>query len=246
MTMPKTAELVKLFGGVMPSEMSDEQLDLALGALREDLPGDPIGYIHRMVPVSQRCGCGAVHLSVDDPELDDATRGSLHRLLATPFGEIPREVARRQYGFSSIRFGWSGLDAKAPTFAQLVTAKPELQRVVASSLSDGELDEVIAAIRTDLPGMKAMFDQSVRTRSVHAVSAAPGEDGARAWKALIDEVMFTFSTPLRKFLDEEAARRGVSVSAVNCCIIMAGEMNGLAWERQRFMVQTEQQLTPDC
>lgn len=230
----------------MPAEMSDLQLSVAMGTLRQDLPGDPIGYIERMVPVSQRCGCGAVHLLLDDPELDEPTRGSLHRLLATPFGEIPRQWIRRQYGFTNLRFGWDGLEKVAPVFDALVS-RTDMRQAPASLLSDAELDEVMVAIRTDLPGMSQMLEVSVATRAVHAVSAQPGESGARAWKALIDEVMVAFSTPMRKFLDEYAMRRhGCRLSAINCCIIMAGEMDGPVWERHRFTVQTQQQLTPDC
>ena len=113
MTMPRTAEIAKSFGK-SPSGWTDAKIELALRALEKDLPGGPIGYVLGAVPVSRRCDCGSLHLAVDATDLDDQTRSSLHRLLATPFGDIVRERVRREHGIVNVRFGWSGLSAMAP------------------------------------------------------------------------------------------------------------------------------------
>ncbi len=72
----------------------------------------------------------------------------------------------------------------------------------------------------------SLFDQSVTELSVKAVSPHPDDHDRREWKALIDQVMFTFSTPVRKYLDEYVARQHerASVGAVNCCIGMAARL----------------------
>ncbi len=244
MTMPKTAQVAKELGRT-PLEWTDAEMTRALDALRDDLPGDPIGYVMNAVPTSARCDCGAVHLSVDAPDLDCETRGSLHRLLATPFGDIVREHVRRQFGFGNVRFGWSGIKALAPTFVRVVDIY-DARTTRVSELSDVTLGNIIEAIRKDMPGMMAMYDESLGELSVHAVS--PGSDGQREWKVLIDQVMTAFSTPLHKYLDEYAKRTydGAHVGVVNCCIIMSDVGDSTAWQRRWFATQVDQQLTPDC
>lgn len=246
MTMPKTATLVRSIGS-MSAEMTQAELDAVLLALREDLPGSPIEYIMRAMSVDQRCGCGALHLSLDAADLDTVTRGSLHRLLATPFGDIVREYIRRQSDISTVRFGWSGVQMYAPKFVRVVDIY-EARQTYASELTIHELGNIVAAIREDLPGMMAMCDTSLAGLSVTAVG--PGEDDFERleWKALIEQVMFAFSTPLRKYLDEYARRMydGAYVGAVNCCIVMSGRASETAWNRQWFGEQVDQQLTPDC
>lgn len=247
MTMPRTAELAKTLGR-SPHEWSDVELDQALAALGEDLPGDPIGYVLGALPISERCECGALHLSVDAPDLDAVTRGSLHRLLATPFGDIVRERVRRHTDITTIRFGWSGVALTAPKFVRVVDVY-DVRTTHASELDDQTLGTIVAAIREDLPGMMAMYDQSLDELAVHAVQPGLGDDGHREWKALIDQVMFAFSTPLRKYLDEYAARHheGARVGAVNCCIVMAARLpDHDAWANSWFDEQVNQQLTPDC
>lgn len=246
MTMPKTATVMKIYGG-LPSEMTAEEMDVALKALSEDLPGDPIGYINQSVAKSNRCECGAMHLCVDSPDLDDETRTSLHRLLATPFGGIVREHICRQSDVTTVRFGWSGIDAYVPMFIAAVDER-NVRSTLAANLSDDALDSIIDALRTDLPGMMDMLDNSLANLSVNAVQAAPGGEGRRAWKSLIDQVMFAFSTPVRKYLEEYASRRfdGARIGAVNCCIIMSGISDHHSWSRRWFQEQVGQQLTPDC
>lgn len=245
-TMPKTAQFAKTLGR-SPLEWTDDEIERALEALREDLPGDPIGFIMAAVPLSRRCDCGSLHLSVDAPELEEATRGSLHRLIATPFGDIVREHVRRQSGVANVRFGWSGVDAYAPTFVRVVDIY-DARKVRASELDDRTLGNIISAIRKDMPEMMEMLDASLRTLSVKAVSSPPGESGKREWRALIEQVMFAFSTPVRKYLDEYAKRNfgGARVGAVNCCIIMSDIGDGSAWQHRWFDTQVDQQLTPDC
>ena len=246
MTMPKTAAVAQMLGRT-PSEWTDPELDQALAALRDDLPGDPIGYVMAAIPRSDRCECGALHLSVDAPDLDDRTRSSLHRLLATPFGDIVRERVRRQAGISTVRFGWNGLCAVVPTFVRVVDIY-EVRSVSASKLDNQTLENIIAAIRKDLPGLMAMCNQSLESLTVNAVSPAPGDEGRREWKALIDQVMFAFSTPVRKYVDEYATRRysGAMIGAVNCCIVMSAQLPSDAWKTCWFDEQVHQQLTPDC
>lgn len=246
MTMPRTAEVAKRLGRT-PLEWSDAEIDQALAALSEDLPGNPIGYVLDAVPVSERCECGALHLAVDALDLDAMTRGSLHRLLATPFGDIVREAVRRQTSLATVRFGWSGIDQVAPTFVRVVDSYGARQ-THASALDAQTLDAIMAAIRKDLPGMMTMVNQSLGKLSVNAVSPAPGDAGRAQWKALIDQVMFAFSTPVRKYLDEYAARSrdGAYIGAVNCCIVMSAQLPNDAWQTRWFDEQVNQQLTPDC
>ncbi len=246
MTMPKTAAFVRSTG-CMPVDMNEAQLDAALQALREDLPGEPIEYIMQAMLLDERCDCGALHLSLDAMDLDMETRGSLHRLLATPFGDIVREHIRRQSDISTVRFGWSGLSAQAPKFVRVVDIY-DARQTYASTLSDRELNNIVAAIREDLPGMMAMYDTSLANMSVAAVQPGAGEAGRLEWKALIEQVMFAFSTPLRKYLDEYAGRNydGAYVGAVNCCIVMSSRCNSADWSGRWFNEQVSQQLTPDC
>lgn len=246
MTMPRTAEVAKALGR-SPREWSDVEIDQALQALDQDLPGSPIDYVFGMLPVSERCECGAVHLAVNALDLDPITRGSLHRLLATPFGDIVREHVRRQTDVTTVRFGWAGIDLTVPTFVRVVDVY-DVRTRHASELDDRTLGNIVAAIRKDLPGMMQMLDGSLDTLSVNAVGATPGDTGRREWKALIDQVMFAFSTPVRKHLDEYATRRydGASVGAVNCCIVMSARLSADDWRRRWFDEQVSQQLTPDC
>ena len=246
MTMPKTAAVARALGRT-PSEWTRSELDRALAALRDDLPGDPIGYVIAAIPRSERCECGALHLSVDAPDLDGQTRSSLHRLLATPFGDIVRERVCRQTAISTVRFGWSGLHAFVPTFVRVIDIY-EVRTTSARELDDQTLENIITAIRKDLPGLMTMYNQSLESLTVNAVSPAPDDSDRREWKALIDQVMFAFSTPVRKYLDEYAVRHydGAMVGAVNCCIVMSAQLPGAAWKTRWFDEQVQQQLTPDC
>lgn len=245
--MPRTATVARALVGRTPIEWSDAEIDQALRALSQDLPGDPIGYVMAAISQSERCECGALHLAVDAPDLDDQTRASLHRLLATPFGDIVREHVARQTDITTVRFGWSGLQAVVPTFVRVVDIY-EARTASARELDSQTLENIVAAIRKDLPGMMDMYDRSLGSLTVHAVRPAPGDEGQAIWKALIDQVMFAFSTPVRKYLDEYAARwyAGASVGAVNCCIVMAARLPSDAWKTRWFDEQVAQQLTPDC
>lgn len=245
--MPKTAAFIRSLGGTLPGEMSNMQLIKALDTLRVDLPGDPIGYLDRVAPVGKRCECGALHLRLDDPALDTATRSSLHRLLATPFGNLVSESMRRKHGLTAVRFGWDGLGEYAPLFMAAITSRGS-QTVAAEAISDADLHDIMAALGKDMPGMMGMLDHSLRTLSVHAVGSRPGDTGRQEWKSLIDQVMLAFSTPVRKYVDEYALREynGARVGAVNCCIIMAAKADQPTWQRRWFDEQVSQQLTPDC
>jgi len=248
MTMPKTAAMMKTLPvGILPEELNASQLYRAVTALRDDLPGDPIGYIERTAPRSTLCECGAVHLRVDASDLDTDTAASLHRLLATPYGDIVREHMRRQAGFKTIRFGWDGIENKVPSFVQAVIGS-DTKNVHANMIGDGELKDIIEAFRQDMPKVMDMIEQSATNISVYSVSPTSEDAGHAEWKALIDQVMFAWSTPVRKYLSEWLAREyGLYGGAVNCCIIMTGlagdETN---WRRSWIIEQTNQQLTPDC
>lgn len=246
MTMPRTAEVAKRLGRT-PLEWSDAEINQALKALSDDLPGNPIEYVLGALPRSERCECGALHLATNAPDLEADTRSSLHRLLATPFGDIVREHIRRTSTLTNVRFGWEGLDVALPMFVEVVD-RHQARSQYASKLSDRTLNDIVLAIRKDLPGMMKMFDQSLSNLSVNAVSPEPGEEGRLAWKVLIDQVMLAFSTPVRKYLDEYAVRNydGASVGAVNCCIVMAARMPSDTWHARHFGEQVNQQLTPDC
>lgn len=244
--MPKTAAAVKAHGH-LPAEMTMAEINTALQALRDDLPGDPIGYIERSVATSERCECGSMHLQIDSPDLDELTRTSLHRLLATPFGDIVRESVCRQSDLTSVRFGWSGLDTRVPMFIEMVD-RCGVRSTVATDISDGVLDAIIDALRLDLPEMMSVLDESLLRMTLHTVRAALGDQGQTEWKALIEQVMFAFSTPVRKYVNEYARRRynGARVGAINCCGIVSDLSDEQAWSRRWFNVQVGQQLTPDC
>lgn len=246
--MPKTAAAMKaLPSGVLPEELSDTDLQSAIKALRIDLPGDPIGYIERTAPNSKLCECGAVHLCVDASDIDEETRGSLHRLLATPYGDLVREHMRRKSGFSTIRFGWSGIDKKVPTFVKAVRDH-DAQNTPASSIDQVALVGIIDAFRRDMPDVMQMIEHSAASISAFSVSPQSGDSGRAEWKALIDRVMFAWSTPVRKYLSEWLSREfGLYGGAVNCCIVMTARIGSeIDWRRQWIQEQTNQQLTPDC
>lgn len=248
MTMPKTAAVMKLFPiGILPEEMSSGQLADAIAALCADLPGDPVGYIERTAPASKLCECGAVHLQTNASDLETSTVISLHRLLATPYGDIVREHMQRQGGFRTIRFGWDGIENKVPSFVQAVIDN-DAKNTNASSLGDAALKDIIEAFRQDMPKVMDMIERSAADVAVCAVSPIPGDVGRAEWKVLIDQVMFAWSTPVRKYLSEWLAREhGLYGGAVNCCIVMTGNMGDeVGWRRRWIIEQTNQQLTPDC
>lgn len=255
MTMPKTAAVIKSFGvNVLPETMTDVQLAQAIQALEQDLPGYPIAYIEQVAPRSEHCECSALHLAVDDPGLSTVTAGSLHRVMATPYGDVIRELFRRQYGYKTIRFGWSGLERQVPLFVKTVL-RYDVKASHVSDISDEVLQEIVAALTLDIPGVMSMVEQSVALSKQrlddslrsHAVSPASGENGRAQWQMLIGQVMFAWSTPVRKYLDEYLLRsHGMVGGAVNCCIISTMRSGVPSWRQQWFDEQTGQQLTPDC
>ncbi len=246
--MPQTAGVMStLHADVLPEELSDQTLARTIAALRQDLPGDPIGYIERVAPASKQCECGAVHLRVNDPELDVATYKSLLRLLATPYGDLAREHMQRRYGFATIKFGWDGIGTMVPNF--LATVDHYNARTVATDdIDDETLMAIIEAHRQDMPKVHEMVEQAIATASAHSVSAKPGEAGRAEWIDLINQVMFTFSTPVRKYLVAWAQRmHGAELTAINCCIVLSDRVgNHTGWLQRRMVTQTSQQLTPDC
>lgn len=255
MTMPKTAAVVASLGaGVLPETMSNEQLSLAIQALEHDLPGDPIAYIRTVAPHSDMCECGALHLSVDATDLSECCASSLHRVLATPYGDIVREQFRRELGYQTIRFGWSGIEARVPTFAA-ATQDYGVRTVHGSELSSEAMYGLVDAFRQDMPGVMDMLEQSVALSEQaggpllqsHSVAPSAEDDGRRHWQELISQVMFAWSTPVRKYLDEYLLREyGMVGGAVNCCIISTMRAGESSWPQQWFDEQTGQQLTPDC
>lgn len=253
--MPKTAAVVASFGErVLPEMMTTEQLNQAIQALEQDLPGDPIGYIRQVAPQSEVCECGALHLSVDAPGLSADCASSLHRVLATPYGDIVREQFRRENGYETIRFGWNGIEKVVPSFVETVQTY-DVQASHASELSSEALTAIIGALRVDMPGVVDMLHKSVELSGQndaallrsYAVSPTSGADGRAEWQALISRVMFAWSTPVRKYLDEYLLREhGMVGGAVNCCIISTMRAGEPSWRQQWFNEQTGQQLTPDC
>lgn len=255
MTMPRTAAVVASFGThVLPETMTTEQLNQAVRALEQDLPGNPIGYIRRAAPLSELCECGALHLAVNAPDLEQDCAQSLHRVLATPYGDIVREQFRRESGHSTIRFGWSGIETRVPSFVEVVR-RYDAQLSHASKVSDKGIQEIMRALHADMPSVIEMLRQSIALSQSgngmslrsHAVSPSPGSKGRMQWQVLIGQVMFAWSTPVRKYLDEYLLREyGMVGGAVNCCIISTMRAGVPSWRQQWFDEQTGQQLTPDC
>ncbi|MEM8922654.1 MAG: hypothetical protein AAGD35_04060 [Actinomycetota bacterium] len=250
MTMPKTAELMKETSHIGElSDMTDAELAKAIGFLREDLPGDPIGFIAAVGPECHVCSCGAVHLRVDDPRLDRATHTSLMRLLATPFGDIVREHVRRHYGWGNVRFGWEGLEARAPRFMAAVE-RAAIKGSNAADIPHDDLRRTIEALHHDLAEVMATIDGAARAGRSAFVPPEDGEQGRADWLELTAQLMFVFATPLRKYVVEWHRREhGVHVGAVNCCGVVVGHVepgDGGRWRRQLLSTQIGQQLTPDC
>ena len=248
MTMPKTAAFMKsLPQGILPEEMSDTDLTRALNALRSDLPGNPLGYLERTAPKSKICDCGAIHLKVDASDLERITASSLHRLLATPYGDLVREHYRRKDGYQNIRFGWEGIGVRVPLFVTAVD-NYDARTSIATDIDDSALRNIISAFRDDMPDVMEMLERSAISRTVHSVSPSPNDEDNQRWKHLIDQVMFAWSTPIRKYLVEWLSREhGLYGGAVNCCIIMTARSSSEAqWRRRWTDEQTSQQLTPDC
>ena len=250
MTMPKTAALMKqspLSDGV--ADMTDENLEHALALLREDLPGDPIGFIAQFGPEGNVCDCGAVHLRVDDPRLDEATHTSLMRLLATPFGDLVREHFRRQHGWGNLRFGWEGLESRAPAFIAVVD-RLGIADSMAADIAHDHLRQTIHALHQDLPDIMPIIDRAARTGQSAFVPPEPGDEGLADWFELTAQLMFVFATPLRKYVVEWYRREySVNVGAVNCCGVVVGATDpedGSRWSRELFDTQVGQQLTPNC
>lgn len=254
--MPKTATVVASFSpGVLPLALSGEQLNQAIQALEHDLPGDPIAYIKHVAPRSEQCECGAIHLAVNDSELSEICAHSLHRVLATPYGDIVREYFRRHGGYKTIRFGWEGIEQTVPQFMMAVD-QYGVRSTRASQISDQIFHEIIESFRYDMPEVMNMIessaqltsetDDSDRLRS-YAVSAAADDAGRVQWQRLITQLMFAWSTPVRKYLDEYLLRDYAMVGgAVNCCIVSTMRAGNTSWRQQWFDEQTCQQLTPDC
>lgn len=248
MTMPKTAAFMKsLPQGTLPEEMSYTELSTALHALRSDLPGNPLDYIEWAAPKSKICDCGAIHLNVNAGDLDAATASSLHRLLATPYGDLVREHHRRKDGYQNVRFGWEGLETQVPRFVTAVDSHDACTSI-ATDIDDNALRDIINAFRDDMPNVMQMLERSASSVTVHSVSPSPSDENNQAWKHLIDQVMFAWSTPVRKYLVQWLSREhGLYGGAVNCCIIMTARSSSeTQWRRRWTDEQTSQQLTPDC
>lgn len=250
MTMPKTAALMQdppLGDGV--AEMTDEKLARAVELLTEDLPGDPIAFIAEVGPESTVCDCGAVHLRVGDPRLDEATYTSLMRLLATPFGDIAREHFRRHNGWVNVRFGWEGLEVRAPMFMATVN-RHGITGTKATEIPHDQLRDTIDALHRDLAAVMPVIDEAARAGQSAFVPPEPGDDGRAAWFELTAQLMFVFATPVRKYVVEWHKREhGVNVGAVNCCGVVVGAVDpedGAGWSHQLLTTQIGQQLTPDC
>ncbi len=248
--MPKTAMLMKDISEVSdPVQMTDIQLEAAIKSLREDLQGDPIGFIAKVAPESDSCECGSIQLSVIDPRLDEETRHSLLRVLATPFGDIVRESFRRSHGYPNIRFGWDGMKDSAPQFMSRVEIY-RVQSADASSIPGPALAAVIHGISIDMPDIMAVIEEARVMRRSIAIPPSPGPNGQREWEKLVSELMFVFATPLRKYVVEWFLREhGLRIGAVNCCMVPVGEEgehNSESWKSHIFAEQVKQQVTPDC
>lgn len=253
MTMPQTAEYVTMLGGSMPSEMSSEELNQALKCLDEDLNGTASWLMQHAPESADRstCECGAVHLSLVDPAIDDGRRSYLLRLLATPFGEIPRESLRRQYLYDTVKFGWDGLEQFAPESVAAIDHlghRSTHQRDIPSA----DLAEIVAAIRRDLPGVVEMMEASAKQdgSGLRSYPVRPADmSSLDEWKTLIGRLMLAWSTPLKKFLQPHLLRNfGVVGGAVNCCAFPTEPLGRRSEEFASaiWSEQTKSQLTVDC
>lgn len=251
MTMPATAEYVTAIGGTMPAEMTDNQLERALACLDADLEDTASWLLRRVAEVasSSTCECQAVHLSLDDPTMSDTRRSYLLRLLATPFGDLPREQLRRQHGYATVKFGWDGLEQFAPL---AVAAIDELghRSTHRDDISDADLVAIVSAIRHDLPGAVEMMEASARQSGggLRGYPVRPADmSSPEDWKVLIGRLMLAWSTPLRKFLEPHLAREfGMAGSAVNCCAFPTQSLDEAGFAQSIWLKQTQSQLTVDC
>jgi hypothetical protein len=251
MTMPKTAALMRepsARGGI--ADMTDDELAHAVALLQEDLPGDPIGFISRVGPESHVCGCGAVHLRVEDERLDGDTFTSLMRLLASPFGDIAREHFRRRNGWANIRFGWDGLASRAPRFIEVVD-RFDIGNTNAADIPHDHLRSTIDALRNDLAEVMHVIEEAAQSNRSAFVPPHPGDEGRAQWLELTAQLMFVFATPVKKYVVEWYKREyGVAVGAVNCCGVVVeaveADNDDDGWGRRLLATQIGQQLTPDC
>lgn len=251
MTMPVAAAAVKEMGSLLPNEMSEEQLACVVDGFREDLGNETVVFVEAAIPESKLCECGALHLQLNDPKLSDGVRHKLLRLVASPFGQ----VVAQQHGFSALRFGWDGLEQHLPEFMAVVD-RHGVRLALASSVSDEALDEIIAVIRLEVPGVLEMIEASASAARAaggyRSYAVTPAQAGSTEnWQQLIGRLMLAGATPVRKFIDEHLRRRfGVYGGVVNCCVYpaepieSAGTPDGFA--RRRWFEQVNQQLTPDC
>lgn len=261
MTMPATATYVKSLGANVQSaaDMSAVQIEAALYTLETDLGHTPWTILSR-VPDSISCNCGAVHLDLAEfSDQDSPHLKNMVRLLATPFGDIIlRRIQQHHPDVTAVKFGWNGLEGFTPNFVETVD-RLGVRSIKAEYMSTDELLEVVDAIRRDLPLAVEMMERSARntlqrkTSGLVPFSISPMQDGSKdRWSERVFELMFAWSTPLKKYLNEWLSREyGVRGLAINCCMfptedIKRTKQSGLKPIEGGWGVQVEQQVTPDC
>lgn len=250
MTMPLAAELTREIGSD-PSNWSDEQVIDLLYRVNHDLPGDVIAYLRGAIPMCQTCECGALHIDIGDPMLDEYTRRSLARVFATPFAAVVGEWTKREYGLNGVvKFGWANLRTVAPRFAWAVPVGMPNQTRYADQITDLDLRAIVDAIQDDLPlGFAFICDVASRYNgeAFMAESLTSGEAGGREnWVETIDQLMLIGSAPMRKYVAEWLRREyGIEkFGPINCCRVSFG--NGEGFDDLVMNDQITQQLTPDC
>jgi hypothetical protein len=247
--MPNAAMAVREMGGLMPTEMTDEQLDRVIEAFRLDLGDETMTYIDEAFTRPSHCSCGAFHLTINDPHMPEKVRGNLLRLVASPFGGV---IAAR-HRLSHFRFGWEGLEEFLPQFMDAVMRHPGTQEAWGRDISDATLEDVVSAIRRELPGVIEMVEASASAAQsggvfVSHVVTPDMAGGPQQWQGIISRLMLAGATPVRKIIDEWVLRRyGVLGGVVNCCCYPAEPAgDGVGFGRRRWLEQVSQQLTPDC
>ncbi|MBM3210221.1 hypothetical protein FJZ39_02690 [Candidatus Saccharibacteria bacterium] len=266
MTMPITAAYISSLGPeaksprqlAIDSDLHRERLLFAQDCLQQDL-GDVVAKIGAASLESQTCECGAAHLRLDDFSSDPLVFKNAVRLLATPFGGIMLEVARiSRPGITAIKFGWEGLEAYAPTFVKEVDRLGH-RAIYATEISNADLNQIVAAVRTDMPLAVDMMERSAQAthrRSIEGYlpfSINPEVDGGyERWGQRVFQLMFCWSTPLKKYLNEWLMRTySVRGAAINCCMFPTentkpGSHLRKPDDEQLFDIQWRSQRTPDC
>lgn len=134
-----------------------------------------------------------------------------------------------------------------PRTADVVTHIGKLPEVMTLQ----ELERAMSALESDLPGTLPFLREVAEAAIAHGgrftyVSRKPSQMSSKAaWTTLVGYLARLFASPFDRVVQAWAQERyGVELGFVNCCIVMA-QADKLDQD-ERYALQVQQQLTPDC